>query len=44
MTFDFLKGLTDAEFVCLSKNMTGLLREARYEKNKSSECELFYVR
>ena len=22
-------GLTDAEFVCLSKNMTALLREAR---------------
>jgi hypothetical protein len=29
--FFFYKGLTDAEFVCLSKNMTGLLREARYE-------------
>jgi hypothetical protein len=27
----FSSGLTDAEFVCLSKNMTGLLREARYE-------------
>ena len=30
--FLFLKGLTDAEFVCLSKNMSGLLREARYEE------------
>lgn len=28
LTFLF-EGLTDAEFVCLSKNMSGLLREAR---------------
>lgn len=29
LTFPFSKGLTDADFVCLSKNMSGLLREAR---------------
>lgn len=26
------KGLTDAEFVCLTKNMTGLIRDARFDR------------